>query len=56
MLPVALPLLLTSVRATTNILNEAPARDWLVWLQLLGAITIIYLALCWLLSGFVLEE
>lgn len=56
MLPVALPLLLTAVRATTNILNDNPARDWLVWLQLLAAVTVIYLALCWLLSGFVLEE
>ncbi|MCY4019384.1 MAG: heme exporter protein CcmB [Chloroflexi bacterium] len=56
MLPVALPLLLTAVRATTNILNDNPAREWLVWLQLLAAVTVIYLTLCWLLSGFVLEE
>ena len=56
MLPVALPLLLTAVRASTNILNDAPAREWLLWLQLLAAVTVIYLALCWLLSGFVLEE
>ena len=56
MLPVALPLLLTAVRASTNILNDAPAREWMVWLQLLAAVTVIYLALCWLLSGFVLEE
>lgn len=56
MLPVALPLLLTAVRASTNILNDTPAREWLVWLQLLAAVTVIYLALCWLLSGFVLEE
>ena len=56
MLPVALPLLLTAVRASTNILNDAPAREWLLWLQLLAAVTLIYLALCWLLCGFVLEE
>ncbi len=56
MLPVALPLLLTAVRASTNILNDAPAREWLVWLQLLAAVTVIYLVLCWLLCGFVLEE
>lgn len=56
MLPLALPLLLTAVRATSGILSDAPARDWLVWLQLLGAVSVIYLALCWLLSGFVLEE
>ncbi len=56
MLPVALPLLLTAVRASTNLLNDSPTREWLVWLQLLAAVTVIYLALCWLLSGFVLEE
>lgn len=56
MLPLALPLLLTAVRASTNLLNDSPAREWLVWLQLLAAVTVIYLALCWLLSGFVLEE
>ena len=56
MLPVALPLLLTAVRASTNLLNDSPTREWLVWLQLLAAVTLIYLALCWLLSGFVLEE
>lgn len=56
MLPVALPLLLTAVRASTNILNGAPAGQWLVWLQLLAAVSVIYLALGWLLCGFVLEE
>ncbi len=56
MLPVALPLLLTALRASANILKGAPTREWLVWLQLLAAVTVIYLALCWLLCGFVLEE
>ena len=53
MLPVALPMLLTAVRATTAILNDNP---WQTWLQLLGAICAIYLVMCWLLAGFVLEE
>ena len=56
MLPVALPLLLTAVRASSNILNGAPTGQWLVWLQLLAAVSVIYLALGWLLCGFVLEE
>ena len=53
MLPVALPMLLTAVRATTAILNDTP---WQTWLQLLGAVCAIYLVMCWLLAGFVLEE
>ncbi len=54
LLPAALPFLLTAARATKGILNGAP--EWQVWLQLLGGITVIYLALCLLLYGFVVEE
>ena len=54
LLPVALPFLLTAVRATKGILNGAP--DWQVWLQLLAGITVIYVALCLLLYGYVVEE
>ena len=56
MLPAALPFLLTALRATTGILSETPRADWLVWLQMLGGITVIYLTLCLLLYGFVIEE
>jgi len=54
LLPVALPFLLTAVRATKGILNGAP--EWQVWLQLLAGITVIYVVLCLLLYGFVVEE
>ncbi len=54
LLPVALPFLLTAVRATKGVLNGAP--EWQVWLQLLAGITVIYVALCLLLYGFVVEE
>ena len=53
MLPLALPLLLPAVRATTGILNQS---EWMGWLQLLGAVCLLYLALCGALAGFVLEE
>lgn len=56
MLPAALPFLLAALRATTGILSETPRTDWLVWLQMLGGITVIYLALCLLLYSFVIEE
>ncbi len=56
MLPVVLPFLLTAVRATTGILGDAPQSDWMVWVQLLGGISIIYLVLCFFLYGFVVEE
>lgn len=53
-LPVALPFLLTAVRASKGIL--AGAAEWQLWFQLLAGITVIYLALCLLLFGFVVEE
>ena len=56
LLPLALPLLLTSVRASAGLLRAAPMADWQVWLQLLLAVSLIYFALCWLLYGYVLEE
>ncbi len=54
LLPVALPFLLTAVRATKGVLSGAP--EWQVWLQLLAGITVIYLVLCLLLYGYVVEE
>ena len=54
LLPVALPFLLTAVRATKGVLNGAP--EWQVWLQLLAGITVIYVVLCLLLYGYVVEE
>ena len=54
LLPVALPFLLTSVRATKGAMNGAP--EWQVWLQLLAGITVIYVVLCLLLYGYVAEE
>lgn len=56
MLPVVLPFLLTAVRATTGILSDKPQSEWLVWLQLLAGISIVYLVLCVFLYGFVVEE
>ena len=56
LLPVALPFLLTAVRATKGILSGAPLAEWGVWLQLLAGVTVIYFVLCLLLFDFVVEE
>ncbi len=56
LLPVCLPFLLTAVRATKGIVSGAPQSEWQIWLQLLAAITSIYLVMCLLLYRFVLEE
>lgn len=56
MLPVVLPFLLAAVRATTGILSDKPQADWLVWVQVLFGISLVYLVLCVFLYGFVVEE
>lgn len=56
MLPIALPVLLAAVRATTGILRGAPQADWLTWLQLLVVMDALYFGLALLLYGVVVEE
>lgn len=56
MLPVALPVLLCAVRATTGVLRDAPAADWQVWIQILAVVDVIYFALSLVLYDFVVEE
>jgi heme exporter protein B len=56
MLPVALPLLLAAVRATSGLLNGAPEEQWLPWLSILIVLDIIFLVLGFLLFEFVVED
>jgi heme exporter protein B len=56
MLPIALPVVLSAVRASTNILNDNPLADWLAWVQILVVVDIIYLVMCFLLFEYVIEE
>jgi heme exporter protein B len=56
MLPVALPVLLCAVRATTGVLRAAPEQDWMIWIQLLVVVNVIYFALALVLYEYVVEE
>ncbi len=56
MLPIALPVLLAAVRATTAILTDIPLEDWIAWPQILVVVDIIYLVVCYLLFEYVIEE
>ncbi|MDX2137701.1 MAG: heme exporter protein CcmB [Chloroflexota bacterium] len=56
MLPVALPVLLCAVRATTGVLRAAPEADWMIWVQLLVVVNVIYFALALVLYEYVVEE
>jgi heme exporter protein B len=56
MLPVALPLLLIVVNATTRIVNDASGGGWGGWLGLLFLLDAVYLSLCYILFEYVVEE
>jgi len=56
MLPVALPLILGSVRASTGILNAAPPEQWGSWLGILAVLNAVFLGMCFILFEFVIED
>ena len=55
LLPVALPVLITAVRACNAALGDFPPAEFLAWLQLLLALDIIYLVAGLLLYEYALE-
>lgn len=56
MLPIALPLLLSAVRATSALLSGAPEDQWLPWLSILAVLDVVFLVLSFLLFEFVVED
>ncbi len=56
MMPVALPILLSAVKASNGIIGDVPLEQWQAWPQIVAVIDFIYLGLCFLLYDFVIEE
>lgn len=56
MLPMALPIILPAVKASTAILNAAPLSDWAAWPQILLVVNLVYLTACFLMFDYVVEE
>lgn len=56
LMPVALPVLLAAVRATTAILNESPQADWIAWPQIVVVVDVVYLVISYLLFEYVIED
>ena len=56
MLPIVLPVLLASVRATTSIISGDPTDLWISWPQILLVMDVIYMVLCFFTFGFIIEE
>jgi heme exporter protein B len=56
LLPVALPILLAAVRATTALFNDAPYNEWSSWLPIILAINVFYTVVCVAVFRYVVEE
>lgn len=56
LLPVALPILISVVQATTGIFEGSPRGDWSAWLPVLMAINVFYTVVCLIVFRFVVEE
>jgi heme exporter protein B len=56
MLPIALPIILPAVKASSAIMNAMPSSEWATWLQLLLVVNLVYLTACFLMFDFVVEE
>jgi heme exporter protein B len=56
LLPVALPLIMAAVRATTGIISDADVAAWQGWLAILALIDLVYLVICAFSFEFVVED
>jgi len=56
LLPIALSILIPSVRATRGLLEDVPLGELVVWFNMLGAANVIYITLAYMLFDYVVEE
>jgi heme exporter protein B len=54
--PVAVPVLVAAVRATSALLSAAPWDEITPWFNLLGAYDVIFVAVAFMVFDFVVEE
>lgn len=54
--PVALPVIISAVNATTSILSDHAPDDWLPWVAVLASLDAIFLALAFILFDVIVEE
>lgn len=56
LLPVVLPIILPSVRASTALIADTSSSEWLPWLQMIVLIDLIFVVGTYFLFDFVVEE
>lgn len=54
--PVALPVLIPAVKASTGFLQGLPLADFAVWLRLLVVYDVVFLVVAWWVFDYVVEE
>ncbi len=56
LLPIVLPVIISSTRASIAIITQLKTEDWLPWLQLLAFVDGVFIVLAYLLYGYIVEE
>jgi len=55
-LPILLPVIISSTRASIAIITDLKVEDWLPWLQLLVFVDGVFIVMAYLLYGYIVEE
>ncbi len=56
LLPILLPVIISSTRASIAIITDLKVEDWLPWLQLLVFVDGVFIVMAYLLYGYIVEE
>jgi heme exporter protein B len=56
LLPIVLPIVIGMVRATTGVLNDAPAEEWVGWIPIVVLIDAVYTVISAVVFGYIVEE
>ena len=56
LLPIILPIIMSSARASVAVIGDLKQEDWLPWIQLLAFIDFIFLVIAYFLFDFIVEE
>lgn len=56
LLPIVLPVIISSTRASIAVITDLKTEDWLPWLQLLAFVDGVFIVMAYLLYGYIVEE
>lgn len=56
LLPIVLPIIIGVVRATTGVLNGAPADEWAGWIPVVLVIDVVYTVISVFAFSYIVEE